>query len=119
MRADRFGSYSIAATFAGTPSLVRLKSICRYRRLCPPPWWRRVMRPFTFRPPLFLSAPVRLFSGSLFVISSNEETDMKRRPGEVGLYRRIAKLRHPLVHPSEATGQTSQPENAQQFSAHA
>ena len=29
MRADRFGSYSIAATFAGTPSLTRLKSIVR------------------------------------------------------------------------------------------
>ena len=29
MRADRFGSYSIAATFAGTPSFVRLKSITR------------------------------------------------------------------------------------------
>ena len=29
MRADRFGSYSIAATFAGTPSLVRLKSMIR------------------------------------------------------------------------------------------
>jgi hypothetical protein len=43
------------------------------------------MRPFEFRPPLFLSGPVRLFSGSFFVISSNEGTDMKRRPGEVGL----------------------------------
>ena len=29
MLADRFGSYSIAATFAGTPSFVRLKSITR------------------------------------------------------------------------------------------
>ena len=29
MRADRLGSYSIAATFAGTPSFVRLKSIVR------------------------------------------------------------------------------------------
>ena len=27
MRAERFGSYSIAATFAGTPSLIRLKSM--------------------------------------------------------------------------------------------
>src|SRR6266516_6051964 len=48
------------------------------------------MRPFTFRPPLFLSGSVRLFSGSVFVISSNDETDMKRRPGLVGLYLRIA-----------------------------
>jgi hypothetical protein len=29
MFADRFGSYSIAATFAGTPSITRLKSISR------------------------------------------------------------------------------------------
>ncbi len=29
MRAVRFGSYSIAATFAGTPSLSRLKSMMR------------------------------------------------------------------------------------------
>ena len=29
MRAERFGSYSIDATFAGTPSFVRLKSILR------------------------------------------------------------------------------------------
>ncbi len=29
MYAERFGSYSIAATLAGTPSLVRLKSILR------------------------------------------------------------------------------------------
>ncbi len=29
MFADRLGSYSIAATFAGTPSFVRLKSIFR------------------------------------------------------------------------------------------
>jgi len=29
MWAERFGSYSIAATFAGIPSLVRLKSILR------------------------------------------------------------------------------------------
>src|SRR5512133_2460971 len=108
MRADRFGSYSIAATLAGTPSLVRLKSTCRYRRLCPPPRWRRVMRPFEFRPPLFLRAPVRLFSGSVFVISSKAGTDMKRRPGEVGLYLRMATLDRLLAHPSEATGQSSQ-----------
>ena len=29
MRAERFGSYSIEATFAGTPSLTRLKSMRR------------------------------------------------------------------------------------------
>src|SRR5207248_11418041 len=50
------------------------------------------MRPFTFRPPLFFSGSVRLFSGFVFVISSNVETDMKRRPGLVGLYRRMGIL---------------------------
>src|SRR5215217_5024846 len=35
MCAERFGSYSIAATFAGTPSLRRLKSILRYVRVAP------------------------------------------------------------------------------------
>src|SRR5919109_14361 len=92
MRADRFGSYSIAATLAGTPSFVRLKSILRYRRLCPPPWWRVVMRPLLLRPPLRAAGSRRLFSGSVFVISWKAETERKRRPGEVGLYLRRAML---------------------------
>src|ERR1700737_2679862 len=37
MRALRLGSYSIAATFAGTPSLSRGKSTTRTPFLCPPP----------------------------------------------------------------------------------
>ena len=58
----RFGSYSIVATFAGTPSLVRLKSIWRYLRLAPPPRWRAVMRPLALRPPvLFLPLVSFLF----------------------------------------------------------
>ena len=43
------------------------------------------MRPFALRPPVFLSGSVRLFSGRVFVTSSNDETVMKRRPGLVGL----------------------------------
>ena len=43
MRAVRFGSYSIAATFAGTPSLSRRQSMMRNRRLWPPPTCRVVM----------------------------------------------------------------------------
>ena len=39
------------------------------------------MRPFTFRPPVFLIGAVSERSGVDFVTSSNEETDMKRRPG--------------------------------------
>src|SRR4051794_12569453 len=96
MYAERLGSYSIAATFAGTPSLRRLKSMRRYRRLAPPPpgprggpppWprWRggggsgrwppprgggAVWRLLVLRPPLFVSPSTRLFSGSVFVTSA-------------------------------------------------
>jgi hypothetical protein len=54
--------------------------------LWPPPWWRVVIRPWLLRPPCFFSGSVRLFSGLVFVTSSNVETLMKRRPGLVGLY---------------------------------
>src|SRR3954468_12786492 len=84
MLADRFGSYSIAATRAGTPSLVRLKSILRYSRLAPPPRWRAVLRPCELRPPDFLRPSTRVFSGSVFVISAKSGYVMNRRPGEVG-----------------------------------
>ncbi len=43
------------------------------------------MRPLLLRPPFFVTGSSRLFSGVVFVISSNVETDMKRRPGLVGL----------------------------------
>src|SRR5919198_3438631 len=89
MYAERFGSYSIAATFAGTPSLRRLKSTLRYRRLAPPPRWREVLRPLALRPPDFLRPSTRLFSGSLFVISAKSGYVEKRRPGLVGLGLRI------------------------------
>src|SRR5919201_4436172 len=92
MRAERFGSYSIAATFAGTPSFVRLKSMTRYRRLWPPPWWRVVIRPLLFRPPFLVTGSTRLFSGFDRVTSSKVETVMKRRPGDVGLYLRRGTL---------------------------
>src|ERR1700735_4751341 len=91
MRAVRFGSYSMCATFAGTPSLsCRRKSIRRQARLCPPPWCRAVPRPCTFRPPLLCSGRTSDFSGSLRVISEKSEPLAPRRPGVVGLYLRIA-----------------------------
>ena len=43
MRADRFGSYSIAATLAGTPSLRRLKSIDPVAALVAAARWRVVI----------------------------------------------------------------------------
>src|SRR5581483_10617005 len=89
MSAVRFGSYSIAATFAGTPSFRRLKSIRRYRRLAPPPRWREVLRPYTLRPPDFLRPSVSDFSGSERVISAKSGYITNRRPGEVGLGLRI------------------------------
>src|SRR5579875_394086 len=90
MRAVRFGSYSMCATFAGTPSLsARRKSITRYARLWPPPWCRAVTRPCTFRPPLPCSGRTSDFSGSLRVISEKSEPLAPRRPGVVGLYLRI------------------------------
>src|ERR671915_501020 len=85
MCAVRFGSYSIAATFAGTPSFWRLKSILRYLRLAPPPRCREVIRPLALRPPDFLSPSTRPFSGSAFVTSALSFQVAKRRPGDVGL----------------------------------
>src|SRR6185312_13908324 len=90
MYAERFGSYSIAATLAGIPSLRRLKSILRYRRLAPPPRWREVLRPCALRPPLFLSPSTSDFSGSVLVSSAKSGYVEKRRPGLVGLGLRIA-----------------------------
>ena len=45
-----------------------------------------MIRPLLLRPPFFFSGSVRLRSGVVFVTSSKVETDMKRRPGLVGLY---------------------------------
>src|SRR5919202_2633674 len=95
MYAERFGSYSIAATLAGTPSLRRLKSIFRYRRFAPPPRWRAVLRPWTLRPPDFVSPSTSVFSGSLFVTSAKSGYVEKRRPGLVGLGLRIGIARYP------------------------
>src|ERR1700759_1220214 len=91
MRAVRFGSYSMCATFAGTPSLsCRRKSITRYARLCPPPWCRVVTLPELLRPPLLCSGRTSDFSGVSRVISAKSATEAPRRPGVVGLYLRIA-----------------------------
>src|ERR671931_420146 len=99
MRAVRFGSYSMCATFAGTPSLsTRLKSITRYWRLWPPPWWRAVILPWTFRPPFLGSGRTSDFSGSVRVTSAKSATLEPRRPGVVGLYLRIGIVDNPSAH---------------------
>ena len=72
MRAVRFGSYSTVATLAGTPILLRLKSMRRKRRLWPPPRKREVMRPKWLRPPVRDICSVSDFSGSLPCESSEK-----------------------------------------------
>src|SRR5271166_4027170 len=88
MRALRFGSYSMAATLAGTPSLFRRKSITRYWRLWPPPRWREVLRPCALRPPELGLGETSERSGRSRVISEKSETVWNRRPGLVGLRER-------------------------------
>src|SRR5216684_2517502 len=58
----------------------------RYARLAPPPRCRVVILPWLLRPACFCNLTTRDFSGFVFVISSKVETDMPRRPGDVGLY---------------------------------
>src|SRR5215218_999058 len=90
MRQVRFGSYSMLATVAGTPSLCRRKSMTRYCCLWPPPRWRAVLRPWLLRPPVrdFLASSD--FSGVVRVTSAKSETVWNRRPGLVGLRLRSA-----------------------------
>src|SRR5919107_5589069 len=95
MYADRLGSYSIVATRAGTPSLRRLKSTLRYRRLAPPPRWRDVLRPCALRPPDFVRPSTSVFSGRSVVTSAKSGYVEKRRPGLVGLGLRIAMRAYP------------------------
>src|SRR3712207_5249831 len=84
MRALRLGSYSISATRPGIPNLLRLKSIFRYCRLCPPPRCREVRWPWLLRPPLPRRGSRRDFSGVVRVISSNPDTERNRVAGVIG-----------------------------------
>src|SRR6266576_3560639 len=70
MRADRFGSYSIVATFAGMSRLSRLKSMMRYIRLWPPPRHHDVRWPWLLRPPVLLSGSTSGLYGSCVVTTS-------------------------------------------------
>src|SRR5881409_2930354 len=96
MRALQLGSYSMWATLAGTPSLLRRKSTTRYLRLVPPPWWRAVIRPWVFRPALLRPLATRDFSGVERVSSSKDDTLPPRLPGVVGLYLRTAIANFPV-----------------------
>src|SRR6266699_1215609 len=85
MRAVRFGSYSIAATLAGTPNFSRRKSMRRYCRLWPPPRYRDVMWPLLLRPPVPRFGSSSDFSGVVFVISPKSDTERNRVAGVTGL----------------------------------
>src|SRR5215475_11603700 len=85
MLALRFGSYSIAATLAVTPSLSRRKSTTRYCFLWPPPRCHTTTSPWLLRPPDRFFGSSRLFSGVSFVISLLSSTVMKRRDAVYGL----------------------------------
>src|SRR4051794_8131681 len=53
------------------------------------------MRPLLLRPPFLDSGAIRVFSGSSLVMSLKSDTDMNRRPADVGLYRLTATGLHP------------------------
>src|SRR6185437_551141 len=82
---ERFGSYSSRTTSAA-PSLRRLKSTVRRRRLWPPPRWNTVMRPRLLRPPLSRLPSVSAFTGPPDHRSLRSTSTSWRRPGLVGLY---------------------------------
>src|SRR2546429_9689369 len=98
MRAVRFGSYSIAATLAGTPNFSRRKSMRRYCRLWPPPRYRAVMWPLLLRPPVPRFGSSSDFSGVVFVISPKSDTERNRVAGVTGFDCRmpLSALEHPV-----------------------
>src|ERR1700687_5858350 len=81
----RFGSYSMAATFAGTPTLSRRKSTVRYCFLCPPPRCQITISPWLFRPPERFFGSSSAFSGSCLVMWLLSTTVMNRRDAVYGL----------------------------------
>src|SRR5882672_7672310 len=85
MLALRFGSYSIAATFAGTPALSRRKSTLRYCFLWPPPRCHTDISPWLLRPPERFFGSKRDFSGVCLVISLLSRTVMNRLDAVYGL----------------------------------
>src|SRR5579863_7670195 len=85
MRAERLGSYSMAATFAGIPIFSRRKSITRYFCAWPPPRCQEVTSPWALRPPVRFCVSTSDFSGVCLVISLLSSMVKKRRDGVYGL----------------------------------
>src|SRR5882724_11785721 len=81
----RLGSYSMAATFAGTPTLSRRKSTWRYCFLCPPPRCQITISPWLLRPPERFFGSSSAFSGSCLVMWLLSTTVMNRRDAVYGL----------------------------------
>src|SRR6266478_1378934 len=81
----RLGSYSMAATFAGTPTLSRRKSTWRYCFLCPPPRCQITISPWLLRPPERFFGSSKAFSGSCLVIWLLSRTVINRRDAVYGL----------------------------------
>src|ERR1043166_6706139 len=85
MLALRLGSYSIASTLAGTPSLSRRKSILRYCFLWPPPRCQTETSPWLLRPPERFFGSNKPFSGVCLVIWLLSRTVINRRDAVYGL----------------------------------
>src|SRR5579871_975512 len=81
----RFGSYSIAATFAGTPTLSRRKSTWRYCFLWPPPRCHTTISPWLLRPPERFFGSSNDFSGVSLVMWLLSRTVINRRDAVYGL----------------------------------
>src|SRR5215813_6633947 len=81
----RFGSYSIDATFAGTPTLSRRKSTWRYCFLWPPPRCHTTISPWLLRPPERFFGSSKDFSGVSLVIWLLSRTVINRRDAVYGL----------------------------------
>src|SRR5437016_5045793 len=81
----RFGSYSMAATFAGTPTFSRRKSTWRYCFLWPPPRCQTTISPWLLRPPERFFGSSRAFSGSCLVMWLLSRTVINRREAVYGL----------------------------------
>src|SRR5882724_6187122 len=81
----RLGSYSMAATFAGTPALSRRKSTLRYCFLWPPPRCQTTISPWLLRPPERFFGSSNAFSGVCLVIWLLSSTVMNRRDAVYGL----------------------------------
>src|ERR1035438_2698984 len=81
----RFGSYSIDATFAGTPTLSRRKSTWRYCFLWPPPRCQITISPWLLRPPERFFGSSNAFSGVSLVMWLLSRTVINRRDAVYGL----------------------------------